>query len=92
MLSKLFKKKKVYVDVSMIQLILRDFISDIKNNVIVYILVDDDGKVTLHTNRPGVFIGYQGKDIDELKTKILECGATSVYLKDMTYFISNCNM
>ena len=86
----LFKKKKVYVDKCEIQSILQKFVNDVKPKTFIHIDVKDNGDVILHTNRPGVLIGRQGRDFEMLKIEIMKCGAKHVHIKEIMYVASNC--
>ena len=85
----LFKKKKVNVQALTIQSIVEKFISTIKCKIMVYIEIKNNGEVILHTNRPGVLIGPEGRDIELLERLIKKYGATKVTVKEIYYVASN---
>ena len=90
---KLFKYQKKMINEYNIEIILNEFIKNIKTPIIIIYKINRFNILNLYSNRPGVLIGPAGRDINYLKSKIQKITPIKkIKIYEIKNIINNCNI
>lgn len=78
---KIRKKEKYYCDMMIIEEELQKFVSDCQSPFIICCDLDKRKILRLFTNRPGLLIGKQGKDLKLLEETLIKKGVAIKKIK-----------
>lgn len=90
---KLFKHQKKMINEYNIEIILNEFIKNIKTPIIIIYKINRFNILNLYSNRPGVLIGPAGRNINYLKSEIQKITPIKkIKIYEIKNIINNCNI